>query len=155
MHALFAQADKIDIKIPKMDPQADQALSAGLGWFEAMFKLITGPIGIGVIVMSLVVLVLAIWVSVVLMQKGQTAMGVLALLGSIFCAPIGQLIALIGGWVKAGEYKVKGLMTAYTLALVIWLGLVGYFYYAIGQYTLDAAKQLKNIADDKAKGRMP
>lgn len=68
-------------------------------------------------------IVCGIMVSVKMIQNNNTALGIITLI-ALFCTGIGHLIALIFGWIKAGEWRIKNLMIVYSISLVLII--VGY-----------------------------
>ena len=79
------------------------------------------------IVLLLVAFVCTIVVIIKMFQHDQTALGVVTVL-LLLCSGIGQLIALIVGWMNVGAWKIQGIMVAFTASLLIgWaLSLGGY-----------------------------
>ena len=66
---------------------------------------------------GLIALVCAILVGVKMIQHEQKGLGIATII-LCFCTGIGQLIALIYGWMKAKEWNMKGLMMALTVTLL-------------------------------------
>ena len=73
-------------------------------------------IGIGAL-LGLVSLILFIMIVVKMFQRNETAIGIISIV--IFCiGGIGHLVALVYGWMKAGEWNIRGLMMTYTFTLL-------------------------------------
>lgn len=71
---------------------------------------------------SLISIVCFIIVVMKMFQNGQTGLGI-ATIVLLFCCGIGGLIAFIYGWVKSGEWNIRNVMLAWTVAFII--GIVG------------------------------
>ena len=99
-----------------------------------------GLLGVGAI-FSLVALVCGVMVCVKMFQKDQTALGVISLI-LMFCTGIGYLIILVFGWMKSTEWNMKGLMTAYTVSMLVGFVLVG------AGYGIMIGKLAKEIQND-------
>src|SRR6185312_6877655 len=57
-------------------------------------------------------------------QHERTTMGVTLILTFFcFCCP-GFITGLVHGWMRAGAWKMKSLMTVYTLAVLVWAGAI-------------------------------
>jgi hypothetical protein len=67
-------------------------------------------------------LVCYILVVIKMFQHGKTGPAVGSIVGLIACG-LGALFAFIYGWMKAGEWRIKNIMIAWTLCLVLNLGL--------------------------------
>ncbi len=78
---------------------------------------------------SLAMLVCFILVVVKMFQNGATALGIITII-CIFCG-IGSLIALIAGWIKADQWRIRNLMLAYTGVLILYIILFAVNYSAI------------------------
>jgi hypothetical protein len=68
------------------------------------------------IAVGLVSLVCFILVLMKMFQHGQTGLAIVCIL-LIWC--VGPLIVLINGWMKAGEWKITGLMSTYTATVIL------------------------------------
>ncbi len=69
---------------------------------------------------GLIVLVCHIIVIVKMFQKGQTVIGIVAIVLTC-CFGGGLLLTLIYGWIKATEWNIKNLMIVYTLGMVFYI----------------------------------
>jgi hypothetical protein len=54
-------------------------------------------------------------------KRGQTGLAITCLALTFLCGGIGELIAFVMGWMKAGEWNIKGTMYAWTGVLVVTL----------------------------------
>src|SRR5688572_10889374 len=76
---------------------------------------------------GLAVLVFHIIVIVKMFQRGQTALGVVAIIAT--CCGIGPIVTLIMGWLRTREWDIStNLMLAYTITFVVYLVLFGLTY---------------------------
>jgi hypothetical protein len=66
---------------------------------------------------SLIILVCHIIVIVKMFQHGQTALGIIAIIGT--CCLFGLLLTLIYGWMRATQWNIKNVMLAYTVGWVL------------------------------------
>jgi len=85
----------------------------------------TSPLGIVANIVGLINLVCFILVVVKMFQHNQTGLGIGTIVAACLCG-IGGLIAFVVGWMKSSEWNLKTVMLVWTVALVIYLGLVGY-----------------------------
>jgi hypothetical protein len=67
---------------------------------------------------ALVTFVCFILVLIQMFKRGSVGVAIACIL-LFFCCGAGQLLALVYGWVKAGEWKITKLMTVYTVAFAI------------------------------------
>ena len=72
------------------------------------------------LVLSIGVLVCWVMVVVKMFQNGKTIAGIF----SIILCGFGALLALVYGWMKADEWKIKPLMTAFTICFLANIGVV-------------------------------
>jgi hypothetical protein len=72
--------------------------------------LAVGAIGV---LFWLVALGCYVWVVIKMFQNQQTGLGIASLVLAP-CVGIGGLIAFVMGWMKAGEWKIKGVMITWT-----------------------------------------
>jgi hypothetical protein len=79
--------------------------------------MVSGIASIVVLLAGLASLICFILLLVQMFKHGSTGMGVACIL--FLCCGLGQLIALIYGWVKVGDWKITKLMTMYTIAFAI------------------------------------
>ena len=68
-------------------------------------------------IVSIGSLVCFIMVLIKMFQSGQTGLGI-ACIVLVFCV-VGGLIAFIYGWMKADEWKIKNVMIAWSVCLVL------------------------------------
>jgi hypothetical protein len=73
--------------------------------------------------LGLVALVCFIMVVVKMIQTGNTLMGVLCIVGVFLCG-IGGLAAFILGWMNVNPWKIKNVMIAWTVAMLVDIVLV-------------------------------
>lgn len=66
---------------------------------------------------GLVALVCLIVVWVQMFKNGHVALGIICILLSFCC--IGYLITFIYGWMKSGEWGIRNIMFAWTIALIL------------------------------------
>ena len=74
------------------------------------------------IAISLGILVCYVMVVIQMFQHGKTGPGLASTLGLLVCG-LGGLFAFIYGWMKAGEWRIKNIMIAWTVLLVVNIGL--------------------------------
>jgi hypothetical protein len=67
---------------------------------------------------SLVGLICFILVIIQMFQRGATGVAILCIV-LFLCCGLGWLIAFIYGWMRAREWNINGIMTVWTVALVI------------------------------------
>jgi hypothetical protein len=128
MLALFAAAP----------PPRDVALKQTSNPFDqvepCIRQAINDPVNIGLAVALgvalLVMVVCFFWVLIAMFRNGQTALGVITILTTLFCG-IGPPIAFFFGWIKSGEWKIRSVMLVWTLAVLTYLGVTGYAYYQL------------------------
>ena len=58
--------------------------------------------------------VFALIVIIKMFKNDQTGMGIACLVMSFLCFGMGMPVAFVFGWLKAGEWKIKGLMMGWT-----------------------------------------
>lgn len=73
-------------------------------------------IALGAIVAMLLLVnfLFALIVCIKMFKNGQTGMGIACLAMSFLCFGLGMPLAFVYGWMKAGEWKMKGLMIGWT-----------------------------------------
>jgi hypothetical protein len=86
-------------------------------------------------ILGIIGLVCFVMVVVKMFQNDQTGLGI-ACIVLVFCG-IGALIALVYGWIKADEWKIKNLMIGWTVCIVLNLIVSGIFV----MVTLQAVQQ--------------
>ena len=69
------------------------------------------------IALSVVSLFCFIYTVVKMFQNGQTALGIGCLIGALCCG-IGGLVAFAFGWIRSGQWNIKGLMLIWTVAII-------------------------------------
>lgn len=79
---------------------------------------VMGLLGVGALI-ALVSFIFFIMVVVKMFKHGQTGLGIACLATSLLCGGIGVGIAFIYGWVKAGEWQMKGLMMGWTATALL------------------------------------
>jgi hypothetical protein len=102
---------------------------------DAMGIVALGLIGLMVII-GLASTVCFILVLVKMFQQGQTGLAI----GSIvltLCIPLGVLLPFIYGWMKAGEWRIKGTMLTWTTCIVLQTFLLCGFF-AVGGFGKNA-----------------
>jgi len=109
-----------------------------------------GLLGIGGL-LGLVALVLGIVVAVKMLKNGQTVVAVISMI-LMFCTGIGHFIALIFGWMKSREWNIKGLMTAYTVSLLLSIGFLGAGYAIMLPKLIRSAQQQMQQLEREANG---
>jgi hypothetical protein len=74
--------------------------------------------------LQLVLLICFIYVVVKMFQNGSTILGIVCLVTA--CCLVGWIIAFVVGWMRSGQWNIKGLMLVWTVALIaeIVLGIV-------------------------------
>jgi hypothetical protein len=73
-------------------------------------------------VMSVGALVCYIMVVVQMFKHGKTGPGLASTIGLLACG-LGVLFAFIFGWTKAGEWRIKNVMLAWTALIVLQIGI--------------------------------
>ncbi|OAI41657.1 hypothetical protein AYO40_02670 [Planctomycetaceae bacterium SCGC AG-212-D15] len=79
-----------------------------------------GLVGL-LIILGLVGFVCFVMVCMKMFQNDQTGLGIACLATYFLCGGVGGLIAFVYGWMKAGEWRIKGVMTAWTGVFVLTL----------------------------------
>ena len=74
------------------------------------------------ILTSIVSLVCYVLVVVKMFQNGKTGPGLFSTIGLLLCG-LGALFAFIYGWTKAGEWKITNVMIAWSVAIVVSIGI--------------------------------
>lgn len=97
-------------------------------------------------------------VVVKMFQNGATGLAIGSLVGFCFCG-IGYFVALIGGWVNAGSWRIKPLMAIYTalmLAYFVIFGLnIGTFQARMKDAFEKAQQQQQQRPNDMAPAQRP
>lgn len=139
MLALFAQAEAPKTEVQINGQQVDQ-MKAMTEFFEKMGKdpLVLGSGGL-MSVLLLVSLVCLLWVIVAMFKNDAKGLGIVTILTTLFCG-IGPLIAFLFGWLKSGEWKIKGVMTVWTLSILGYAASFGYLYYQLHLFTQELQK---------------
>lgn len=58
--------------------------------------------------------IFSVLVCIKMFQNGQSGMGIACLVMSFLCLGLGIPVSFIFGWLKAGEWKIKGIMIGWT-----------------------------------------
>lgn len=103
------------------------AAAAGLGVLGVLLILL-------LIAISIASLICFVMVLVKMFQNNQAGLGIICILLTL-CTGIGPLVAFVVGWIKAAEWNIRRLMTAWTvlfigsilLSVVAWLFVVAAF----------------------------
>lgn len=78
---------------------------------ENIIVLVIGAIAL---LLMLINFIFSMIVCIKMFKNGQTGMGVACLVMWFLCLGLGGPLSFIFGWIKAGEWKMKGLMLAWT-----------------------------------------
>src|SRR4051812_2477189 len=70
------------------------------------------------LIVGLGALICYIMVVIKMFQNGKTGPGLFSTLGLLLCG-LGYLFAFIYGWMKAGEWRIKNLMLAWTVLILV------------------------------------
>jgi uncharacterized membrane-anchored protein len=122
--------------------------------FELLQTKANQPLWMGLdvafLVLTLVWVVCFLWVLIAMFKNGSTGWGIITILATLLCGVlVGPVIAFFGGWMKSDDWGVKKVMTAWTLSILLWLGLFGYLGYQVYGMYQEAAEIVQKEQDKK------
>jgi len=100
--------------------------------------------GLGFLI-GLVWLICFILVVVKMFQNGQSGLGIVTLITTFCCGGIGFLIAFVVGWMNANTWGIKNVMLAWTVSILLYIGLIVVGFVAFHDAMQDTINQMKKM----------